>query len=72
MRVEVALGRAVEGRVLGILSAVMILDVLQALAEVLVMIGLTPVSLIDDVRKQSGQLTLADFCLSQAKARVTF
>jgi len=51
VRVEVAFGRAIERRILRVFTAMMILDVLETLTEVLVVIGLTPVSLIDHVRE---------------------
>ena len=64
---EVALGRTIEGRVLGVLTTVVILDVFKTLSEVLVMVGLTPVCLKDDVREESSELTLANFSRSKTK-----
>ena len=52
VRMEVALGRAVERRVLGVLAAMMVLDMLQSLAEVFVVVGLASVSLEDDMREE--------------------
>merc|ERR1719362_1920427 len=67
MRMEVALGGTIEGRVLGVLATVMILDVFETLSEVLVVVRLTPIRLKDDVREESGELTLADLCWSEAE-----
>ena len=49
---EVALGRAVKRRVLGVLAAMMVLDMFQSLAEVFVVVGLASVSLEDDMREE--------------------
>ena len=61
MGVEVALGRTIEGRVLGELATVMILDVLQTLSEVFMMVWLASIRLKDNMGEQSSQLTLANF-----------
>lgn len=51
MRVEVALHRAVERREPWVLSTVVILDVLEALSEILMMVWLRPISLENNVRE---------------------
>lgn len=71
MRVEVALGRTIERRILRVFSAMMILDVLQALAEVLVVVRLTPVCFVNNVCKERRELALADLSLIEANAGVT-
>jgi len=64
MRVEVALGGTVEGRVLGVFATVVILDVLKTLSEVFMMVRFTAVRLKDNMGEESGELTLAHFSLS--------
>ena len=63
VRMEVALRRAIEGRVLGVLAAVVVLDMLQALSEVFMMVWLASIRLKDNVGEQSCQLTLANLSL---------
>ena len=72
VRVEVALRRAIEGRIFGVLSAMMILDVFETLSEVFMMIGLGAVCLEDNMGEQSGEFTLASLSFSKTKTLVTF
>mmetsp|Transcript_12380 Transcript_12380/g.15790 ORF Transcript_12380/g.15790 Transcript_12380/m.15790 type:complete len:355 (-) Transcript_12380:4-1068(-) len=72
VRVEVALGRAIEGRVFRVLSTMVVLNVFQTLTEVLVVVGLTPVGLVDNMGEKRGEFALANLSLSQAKTGVTF
>jgi len=54
MRVEVTLGGTIEGRVLGVLSTVMILNVLKTLSKVFMMVGFTAICLENNMREDSG------------------
>jgi len=54
MRVEVTLGGTIEGRVLGVLSTVMILNVLKTLSKVFMMVGFTAIRLENNMREDSG------------------
>ena len=59
--VEVALGRTIEGWELGILTAVVILDMVETLFEVLMALAwLISVGLEDDVSEQRSKLSSAD------------
>jgi hypothetical protein len=70
VRVEVALGGAVEWRVLGVLSTMVVLDVLETLSEVLVVVRLTSVCFEDNVREQSSEFALANLSFGQTESGV--
>ena len=71
--VEVTLGGTVERREFGGLAAVMVLDVMESLLEVLVTLAwIICVGLKDDMRKQGGQLPPADIVGSETKRRIVF